>query len=164
MNCSTPSFPVHHQFLELTQTHVHWIGDAIQPSHLCYCILKMRYWYILKVCMKNAYKYIHYKEQSQGIPWSLHLWAVLCSFLSVPSWSVTQLAALDPPHIERSQLLPALLVLSWGQILTTSSLSATTAAPRLLASVPFCPQRAVKSTAHTYSRKIKPPWQWRPQT
>lgn len=75
----------------------------------------------------------------------------------VPSWSVTQLAPLDSPHIERSQLLPALLVLSWGQILTTSSLSATTAAPRLLASVPFCPQRAVKSTAHTYSRKIKPP-------
>ena len=27
------SFPVHHQLLELAQTHVHWIGDAIQPSH-----------------------------------------------------------------------------------------------------------------------------------
>ena len=33
MDCSTPSFPVHHQFLELTQTHVHWVGDVIQPSH-----------------------------------------------------------------------------------------------------------------------------------
>ena len=33
MDCSTPSFPVHHQLLELTQTHVHWVGDAIQPSH-----------------------------------------------------------------------------------------------------------------------------------
>ena len=33
MNCSTPGFPVHHQFLELTQTHVHRVGDAIQPSH-----------------------------------------------------------------------------------------------------------------------------------
>ena len=32
MNC-TPGFPVHHQFLEPTQTHVHRIGDAIQPSH-----------------------------------------------------------------------------------------------------------------------------------
>ena len=30
---STPGFPVHHQLLELTQTHVHWVGDAIQPSH-----------------------------------------------------------------------------------------------------------------------------------
>ena len=33
MNCSTPGFPVHHQLLESTQTHVHWVSDAIQPSH-----------------------------------------------------------------------------------------------------------------------------------
>ena len=33
MDCSTPGFPVHHQFPELTQTHVHRISDAIQPSH-----------------------------------------------------------------------------------------------------------------------------------
>ena len=33
MNCSTPSFPVHHQLPESTQTHEHWVGDAIQPSH-----------------------------------------------------------------------------------------------------------------------------------
>ena len=33
MNYSMPGFPVHHQFLELTQTHVHRVGDAIQPSH-----------------------------------------------------------------------------------------------------------------------------------
>ena len=33
MDCSTPSFPVHHQLLELAQTHVHLVGDAIQPSH-----------------------------------------------------------------------------------------------------------------------------------
>ena len=32
-NCNMPGFPVHHQFLEPTQTHVHRIGDAIQPSH-----------------------------------------------------------------------------------------------------------------------------------
>ena len=35
MNCSMPGLPVHHQLLEFTQTHVHWVGDAIQPSHLC---------------------------------------------------------------------------------------------------------------------------------
>ena len=29
----TPGFPVHHQLPELAQTHVHWVGDAIQPSH-----------------------------------------------------------------------------------------------------------------------------------
>ena len=33
MNCSTPGFPVHHQLQEPTQTHVHRIGEAIQPSH-----------------------------------------------------------------------------------------------------------------------------------
>ena len=31
MDCSTPGFPVHHQLLELTQTHVHQVSDAIQP-------------------------------------------------------------------------------------------------------------------------------------
>ena len=33
MDCSMPGLPVHHWFLELTQTHVHWVGDAIQLSH-----------------------------------------------------------------------------------------------------------------------------------
>ena len=33
MNRSTPGLPVHHQLLEFTQTHVHWVDNAIQPSH-----------------------------------------------------------------------------------------------------------------------------------
>ena len=33
MNRSMPDLPVHHQLLEFTQTHVHQVGDAIQPSH-----------------------------------------------------------------------------------------------------------------------------------
>ena len=33
MNCSMPGLPVHHQLPELTQTHIHRVGDAIQPSH-----------------------------------------------------------------------------------------------------------------------------------
>ena len=32
-DCNTPGFPVYHQLLEFTQTHVHWVGDAIQPPH-----------------------------------------------------------------------------------------------------------------------------------
>ena len=35
MDCGTPGFPVHHQLLEHTQTHVHRVGDAIQPSSSC---------------------------------------------------------------------------------------------------------------------------------
>ena len=33
MNCSTPGLPVHHQLPDFTHTHVHRVGDAIQPSH-----------------------------------------------------------------------------------------------------------------------------------
>ena len=33
MNRSTPGLPVYHQLSEFTQTHVHWVGDAMQPSH-----------------------------------------------------------------------------------------------------------------------------------
>ena len=33
MNCSTPGLPVHHKLPEFNQTHVHRVGDAIQPSH-----------------------------------------------------------------------------------------------------------------------------------
>ena len=32
MDCSKPGFPVHHQLLELAQTHAHWVGDVTQPS------------------------------------------------------------------------------------------------------------------------------------
>ena len=33
MDCSTPGLPVHHQLPECTQTHLHWVSDAFQPSH-----------------------------------------------------------------------------------------------------------------------------------
>ena len=33
MVCSPPGFPLHHQLLEFTQIHTHWVSDAIQPSH-----------------------------------------------------------------------------------------------------------------------------------
>ena len=33
MDCSMPDFPVHHQLPDLAQTHVHWVGDDIQPLH-----------------------------------------------------------------------------------------------------------------------------------
>ena len=39
MDCSTPDFPVHHQLLEFTQSHVHWVSDAIQPLILCHPLL-----------------------------------------------------------------------------------------------------------------------------
>ena len=39
MNHSTPGLPVHHHLPEFTQTHIHWVGDAIHPSILCSSLL-----------------------------------------------------------------------------------------------------------------------------
>ena len=39
MDCSMPGFPVHHQLPEFTQTHVHPVSDAIQPSHPIFPLL-----------------------------------------------------------------------------------------------------------------------------
>ena len=39
MNHSTPGLPVHHQLPEFTQTHVHWVGDAINHLILCHPLL-----------------------------------------------------------------------------------------------------------------------------
>ena len=39
MDCSTPGLHVHHQLPEFTQTHVHWVGDAIDHLTLCCCLL-----------------------------------------------------------------------------------------------------------------------------
>ena len=37
MDCSMPGLPVHHQLLGFIQTHLYWVGDAIQPSHPLSC-------------------------------------------------------------------------------------------------------------------------------
>ena len=42
MDCSTPGLPVHHQLPEFTQTHVHWVDDAIQSSHPLHPLLLLR--------------------------------------------------------------------------------------------------------------------------
>ena len=39
IDCSTSGFPVLHYLSEFAQTHVHWVSDAIQPSHPCYPLL-----------------------------------------------------------------------------------------------------------------------------
>ena len=52
MNCSTLGFPVLHRHPEFAQTHVHWVGDAIQPSHplspLLLCICDLFLWLFLR--------------------------------------------------------------------------------------------------------------------
>ena len=55
VNCIMPGFPVHHQLLELSQTHVHRVGDTIQPSHLLLMLFKWLWcWERLKVGGERA--------------------------------------------------------------------------------------------------------------
>ena len=75
MDCNMPGLPVHHQLLELAQTHVHQVGDAIQPSHplsltsppafhlsqhlsneLALCIRRPKYWsFSFNISPSNEY-------------------------------------------------------------------------------------------------------------
>ena len=61
-NCSTPGFPVHHQLPELAQTHLHWVCDAIQPSHplsfpslpaFNLSLIKNFWWFIIAQIIKS---------------------------------------------------------------------------------------------------------------
>ena len=83
MNCSTPGLPVHHQLPEFTQTHVHWVGDAIQPSHP----LSSPFPPALKSLQSESLKHwswflrsphpLHF--QSAGLSRCLHQYLPLCS-------------------------------------------------------------------------------------
>ena len=71
MDCSTPGFPVLHRLLELAQTHVHRVGDAIQPSHplLALCLCPSTYYSPNFVCPCPS----HYIPYSPLLPYLLCL-------------------------------------------------------------------------------------------
>ena len=54
MDCSTPGFLVHHQLLELVQTHVFQVGDAIQPSHPLLSLLLLSIFPSIRVFSKES--------------------------------------------------------------------------------------------------------------
>ena len=58
MNRSTPGLPVHHQLLEFTQTHVHRVGDAIQPSHPLLSPSPLAHSSLLEKCKSKLQWYI----------------------------------------------------------------------------------------------------------
>ena len=84
MDHSTSGLPVHHQLLEYTQTHVHWVGDAIQPSHPLSSpsppalnlskhqgLFKWVNW---KVCVMSSHqvaKVLEFQLQHQSFQWTL---------------------------------------------------------------------------------------------
>ena len=66
MDCNMPCFCIHHQLPELAQTHVHQVGDAIQPSHLCcpLCLLPSIFPSIRVFSSESA---LHIRWQSIGV-------------------------------------------------------------------------------------------------
>ena len=62
MDCSTPGLPVHHQLLELAQTHVHRVGDAFQASHPLSSSV---------ACQAPLFKGLSRQEYWSGLPWPL---------------------------------------------------------------------------------------------
>ena len=82
MNCSTPGLPVHHQLPESTQTHVHWVCDAIQPSHPLLSmpppalnLWKESYYQPGKHIKKQRHFFVNKGPSSQGYGFSSsHIW------------------------------------------------------------------------------------------
>ena len=76
MDCSMPGLPVHHQLLEFTLSQVHWVGDAIQPSHP------------LSSPSPPAFNLFQHQGLFQGVSFSHQVARVLefISFLQLPVW------------------------------------------------------------------------------
>ena len=102
MDCSTPGFPVHHHLLELTQTHVHWVSDAIQPSrplvlelqlqhHSVQWILIFLDWLVWSPCCPRACL-------------TIILWAD--PFIILPTAYQTQQAGLGDMRVNKTQSFP----------------------------------------------------------
>ena len=68
MDGSAPGLPVHHQLLEFTQTHVHWVGDAIQPFSSClqsFPLTMFNMWQIKS-------NWVHWKTAEKVWTWCFH--------------------------------------------------------------------------------------------
>ena len=84
MACSTPGFPVHHQLPEFTQTHVHWVGDAIQTSHPLSSpfppALNLSQYHSLFQRVSSSHqvaKVLEFQLQHQFFQWNIQDWSPL---------------------------------------------------------------------------------------
>ena len=87
MDCSMSGFPVHHQLLELAQTHVHWAGDAIQPSHpLSPPSLLPSIFPSIRVFSNESVLHIRWPKYLSHILWNKYEFFLLCKLtLILPS-------------------------------------------------------------------------------
>ena len=90
MDCNMPGFPVHHQLLELAQTHVHWAGDAIQPSHFLSSLSPPAFNPSQQQglsqgvsSLHQAAKVLEFQLQHQSFQW---IFKTSSEFLLMPSW------------------------------------------------------------------------------
>ena len=84
MDCSTPGLPVHHQLPEFTQTHVHWVGDAIQPScplsspfHLTFNLSKHQGLFQWVSSSHHVAKSIEVSASTSVLPMNIQDWSPL---------------------------------------------------------------------------------------
>ena len=69
MDCSMPGFPVHHQLPELTQTHVHWVGDAIQPSPPAFNLSQHQGLFKWVSTLHQVAKVLEFQFQHEAFQW-----------------------------------------------------------------------------------------------
>ena len=94
MDCSTPGFPVHHQLMELDQTHVHRVSDAIQSSHplsspspLTFNLSQHQGLFQGVSYLHQVAKVLEFQLQHQSLPMNIQCWFPLgwTSWISLPS-------------------------------------------------------------------------------
>ena len=92
IDCSTPGFPVLHHLPELAQTHIHWVGDAIQPSHPLLppsppaLNLSQHHWYLFNVLQIETMITIQNSNGQRGPQWKRLSSKVV--YLPAPHWQV----------------------------------------------------------------------------
>ena len=84
MDCSTPGLPDHHQLLEFTQAHVHWVRDAIQPSHPLsslsppdFSLAHHQGLHKWVISLHQVAKGLEFQLQHQSFQWTTHNWSPL---------------------------------------------------------------------------------------
>ena len=74
MDCSTPGFLVFHHLPEIPQTHVHWVGEAIQPSHPCGPLLPSIFPSIRVFSNELAFRVIGASASASVLPMNVQGW------------------------------------------------------------------------------------------
>ena len=135
MDQSTPGLPAHHQLLEFTQTHVHWVSDAIQPSHVLASpsppAIKLSHHQGLFKWVSSSHqvaKVLEFHESGQDrepgrAPPRLDFLPCL-PFSQTPRWSSVMLMGGGPPwKLERKHFSQVPPLQSLGNLLQFPSLS-----------------------------------------